>query len=205
MVRGMGGPRPAHAALLPRHRRPGACPPTAARLGTERKEEFTMPRILDGDASPRTKTNFSHRALADAIISNPRATHLELSKLFGYSPTWISTVTNSDAFRVYLEERKAEIVDPVMRLTIEDRYRAMACRSVEVLMEKLHAPASVISDELALKAAALGATVLKTAAPVPVAPPESSIDRLADRLVALQQGMQGVTFRRTDVIDASPA
>lgn len=164
-----------------------------------------MPRIVDGDASSYVKTNFTHKALADALIANPRITTTELAKKFGYTTSWVSLVMNSDAFKVALEERKAEVIDPVLRLTVEDHYRALACRSVEVLMEKLHAPASVISDELALKAAALGATVLKTAAPAPVAPPESSIDRLADRLVALQQGMQGVTLRRTDVIDASPA
>lgn len=163
-----------------------------------------MARVVNGEASQQTKTNFSHKALADALIANPRISNAELSKQFGYTPSWLSLVMNSDAFKVYLEERKVEVIDPILRLTVEDRYRAMACRSVEVLMEKLQAPAITISDELALKAAALGATVFKGAAPAPTAPPESSIDRLADRLVALQQGMQGITLRRADVIDASP-
>lgn len=164
-----------------------------------------MPSVVEGDASPRAKVNFTHRALIDAMIANPRLTTNELAKMFDYTPSWVSIVINSDAFRVSLEERKAEVVDPVLRVTVEDRYRALASRSVEVLMEKLQAPAMVISDELALKAAALGATVFKGATPAPAAPPESSIDKLADRLVALQQGLQGVTLRRTDVIDASPA
>lgn len=155
-------------------------------------------RTHDGDG----KSSFSYEQLADTLILNPRISGKELSKLFGYTETWISIVMNSDAFRVVMQRRKGDLVDPILRASIEDHYKALAARSCHVLMEKLSAPVQVISDDLALKAAALGAQMFKAAAPVPQAP-ESSIDKLADRLIALQQGMRGTTLRTTEVIEGS--
>lgn len=155
-------------------------------------------RTHDGDG----KSSFSYEQLADTLILNPRISGKELSKLFGYTETWISIVMNSDAFRVVMQRRKGDLVDPILRASIEDHYKALAARSCHVLMEKLSAPVQVISDDLALRAAALGAQMFKAAAPVPQAP-ESSIDKLADRLIALQQGMRGTTLRTTEVIEGS--
>lgn len=155
-------------------------------------------RTHDGDG----KSSFSYEQLADTLILNPRISGKELSKLFGYTETWISIVMNSDAFRVVMQRRKGDLVDPILRASIEDHYKALAARSCHVLMEKLSAPVQVISDDLALKAAALGAQMFKASAPVPQAP-ESSIDKLADRLIALQQGMRGTTLRTTEVIEGS--
>lgn len=155
-------------------------------------------RTHDGDG----KSSFSYEQLADTLIQNPRISGKELSKLFGYTETWISIVMNSDAFRVVMQRRKGDLVDPILRASIEDHYKALAARSCHVLMEKLSAPVQVISDDLALKAAALGAQMFKAAPPVPQAP-ESSIDKLADRLIALQQGMRGTTLRTTEVIEGS--
>jgi len=155
-------------------------------------------RTHDGDG----KSSFSYEQLADTLILNPRISGKELSKLFGYTETWISIVMNSDAFRVVMQRRKGDLVDPILRASIEDHYKALAARSCHVLMEKLSAPVQVISDDLALRAAALGAQMFKAAAPVQQAP-ESSIDKLADRLIALQQGMRGTTLRAAEVIEGS--
>lgn len=155
-------------------------------------------RTHDGDG----KSSFSYEQLADTLILNPRISGKELSKLFGYTETWISIVMNSDAFRVVMQRRKGDLVDPILRASIEDHYKALAARSCHVLMEKLSAPVQVISDDLALRAAALGAQMFKAAAPVQQAP-ESSIDKLADRLIALQQGMRGTTLRTAEVIEGS--
>lgn len=155
-------------------------------------------RTHDGDG----KSSFSYEQLADTLILNPRISGKELSKLFGYTETWISIVMNSDAFRVVMQRRKGDLVDPILRASIEDHYKALAARSCHVLMEKLSAPVQVISDDLALRAAALGAQMFKAAPPVQQAP-ESSIDKLADRLIALQQGMRGTTLRTAEVIEGS--
>lgn len=157
-------------------------------------------RTHNGDG----KASFSYEALADVLILNPRISGKELSKTFGYTESWISIVMNSDAFQVVMQRRKGDLVDPILRSTLEDHYRALAMKSCHVLMEKLSAPVSVVSDDLALKAASLGAQMFKTMAPVAVAP-ESSIDKLADRLIALQRGLQGTTLRQSEVIDGAAA
>lgn len=156
-------------------------------------------RTHNGDG----KTSFSYEKLADTLILNPRLSLKELSALFDYTESWLSIVMNSDAFKVVMQRRKGAIVDPILQATLEDHYKALATRSCHVLIEKLSAPVHAIPDELALKAAALGAQMFKTATPVPQAP-ESSIDKLADRLIALQQNMHGTTLRTVDIIEGSP-
>lgn len=151
-----------------------------------------------------TRRRFTHEALAEALVLDPMLSGKALSHMFGMSETWISIVRNSDAFRATLERRKGELIDPTLIATLDDRYRAMASRSVEILLEKMQAPASTISDDLALRAATLGATMFKAVAPIPQAAPESSIDKLADRLIALQQNMRGTTLQQTTTIDVVP-
>lgn len=156
-------------------------------------------RTHNGDG----KSSFSYEKLADTLIVNPRLSLKELSQVFGYTETWLSIVMHSDAFKVVMQRRKGDLVDPILRTTIEDHYKALAAKSCHVLMEKLSAPVHVISDELALRAAALGAQMFKTAAPVIPQVPESSIDKLADRLIALQQGLRGTTLQTTEVIEGT--
>lgn len=160
--------------------------------------ENQVDRTHNGDG----KASFSYETLADTLILNPRISVKELSGLFGYTEGWLSIVMNSDAFKVVMQRRKGDLVDPILRATIEDHYKALAAKSCHVLIEKLNAPVHVIPDELALRAAALGAQMFKAAAPVPQAP-DSSIDKLADRLIALQQNMRGTTLRAPEVIEGS--
>lgn len=155
-------------------------------------------RTHNGDG----KSSFSYEKLADTLIVNPRLSLKELSQVFGYTETWLSIVMHSDAFKVVMQRRKGDLVDPIIRATIEDHYKALAAKSCHVLMEKLSAPVHVISDELALRAAALGAQMFK-AAPVIPQVPESSIDKLADRLIALQQGLRGTTLQTAEVIEGT--
>lgn len=155
-------------------------------------------RTHNGDG----KASFSYEKLADTLIINPRLSGKELSALFGYSETWLSIIIHSDAFKVVMQRRKGDLVDPILRASLEDHYKALAARSCHVLMDKLSAPVHVISDELALRAAALGAQMFK-AAPVLPQVPESSIDKLADRLIALQQGLRGTTLQTTEVIEGT--
>ena len=74
-------------------------------------------------------------------------------------------------------------------------------------MEKLQAPAAFIPDNLVLQAAALGAKSLGLGQVKEVSgtPPANGLDQLADRLIALQRGIQGVTFRQPEIIDGEAA
>ena len=128
--------------------------------------------------------------MIDQIIANPGVHQNALASTFGYTPAWVSLVISSDAFQERLVERKDELVDPVIRATIEERFKALVNRSLEVLQEKLAMPTSTISDNLALRAAELGAKALGiggNAPPPPPSLPADHLERLAHRLVALQR------------------
>lgn len=135
------------------------------------------------------KVRYTHAAMADAIIENPAISQNDLAAMFGFTAGWVSNVMASDAFQAHLAQRKDELVDPVLRLTIEERFKALVARSLEVLQEKLARPVAMIPDNLALQAAALGARSLglgRDNTP-PAAPQGDRLTILADRLIVLQR------------------
>lgn len=91
-----------------------------------------------GSAVALKKVRYTHDAMIDLILAEPRISQNELAAHFGYTPTWISQVINSDAFRERLAERKEDLVDPQIRTSIEERLRALADKSIQVLLTKLH-------------------------------------------------------------------
>lgn len=132
------------------------------------------------------RVRYTHDAMIDVIIQNPAIAQGELAIWFGYTESWVSLIMSSDAFRARLEARREELVDPSIRLTIEERFRALATKSLEVLQKKLDNPN--VSDQLALQAAALAAKSLGLGLPKNVAPPAPEPDRLeriGGRLLAL--------------------
>jgi hypothetical protein len=112
-----------------------------------------MPTKLDlSEYSPQrpqiAKVSYTHDAMIDLIMANPAISQGALAAHFGYTESWISTVFASEAFQVRLAERKEDIIDPGIRATIEERFKALVYQSMEVLQRKLESPAA--SDELAL-------------------------------------------------------
>lgn len=91
-----------------------------------------------GAAAAIRKVRYSHDAMIDLIIENPTVTQGELAAFFGYTPGWVSQVINSDAFRERMAERKDDLVDPRIRMSLEERIRGLADKSIEVLLTKLH-------------------------------------------------------------------
>lgn len=152
------------------------------------------------------KVRYTHDAMIDMIIMEPAISQNELARRFGYTAGWVSLVMSSDAFKERLEARKGELIDPTIRASLDERFRAVISRSLEILSEKLSAPASVVPDNLALQAAALGAKALGLGAreaPPPPAPPSDHLDRLAERLIALQRRVTvGVLYEAELVEDA---
>jgi len=106
------------------------------------------------------KVSYTHDAMIDMLISNPGISQGELAAHFGYTPAWISTIMSSDAFKEKLEARREEVVNPIIRVTMEDRFTAVVMKSLEVLQEKLEQPHTAVPDQLALQAAGLGAKAL---------------------------------------------
>jgi len=83
------------------------------------------------------RVSYTHDALIDMIIANPAISQGELAKAFGYTQGWLSRVMNSDAFQARLAARKTEVVDPQLVLSIDEKLRALASKSLDVVLDKL--------------------------------------------------------------------
>lgn len=158
------------------------------------------PAPLARSGTPRLgKIRYTHEDCIDRILADPTISQNALAELYGYSAGWMSIMVNSDAFQARLAERRAELVDPILQVTLNERFRAVTIRSLEVLQEKLAKPVDAISDKLALEAAALGARSLGLGQPTNPAPANGAdhLASLAHRLLDLQ----GVRRPASDVID----
>ena len=112
-----------------------------------------------------------HNQLIDWLIANPRANLSETSAHFEVSPSWISTVKNSDAFQAIYAERRKEISSEVCA-TVRERTTALAEVSIDVYTERLHAsrhniPLDKVRDAVALSAEMLGITHRTAPSPAP--------------------------------------
>lgn len=137
------------------------------------------------------RVRYTHEDMIDFILMNPAVSQNEIAARYGYSPAWVSTLLHSDAIQSRIAARRAEVVNPLLSTTLNERMTALAHQAVEVLQEKLSRPAEMVSDQLALQAAALGAKSLGLGAPPPP-PPGDELSRLAERLVAFTRSSRGV-------------
>ena len=175
-------------------------------------EEFEREVYAPVGAIRPTKLRYTHEAMIDMIIAEPGISQNKLAAIFGYTTGWLSTVMGSDAFKAKLAERRGELVDPVLKLSIDERFRGMVEKSLEVLQEKLSQPALQVPDQLALRAAELGAKALGMGgnqATVIVPVQQDHLEGLAGRLLALQSRVsQGNrTEREVEgmVVECTPA
>lgn len=130
------------------------------------------------------KLRYTHEAMIDLIIANPGISQNQLAATFGFTACWVSNILASDAFQMQLSKRRAELVDPAITATIEERFKGLVIQSLDVLQRKLEKPA--VSDTVALKALELGAKALGVGgnAPAPIIPVDLS--NLRDRLLGLR-------------------
>jgi hypothetical protein len=150
------------------------------------------------------KIRYTHDAMIDLIIANPAISQNELALHFGYSPSWISQIIACDAFQNRLAERTKELVDPTIRLSVDERFKGLVLRSMEILAEKLSKPSHQIPDQLALRtlevasrAVGYGAkdTTVKVAVSV-----DNHLDELGQNLVTLLRKKKA----ECGVIDVEP-
>jgi len=100
---------------------------------------------------PVKKLNYSHEAMIDLIIATPGISQNEIAARFGYSASWVSQVRCSDMFQEMLAKRRNEIVDPALLASVEDNFKGLISRSMDLLKEKLDSPANDVSDILVLR------------------------------------------------------
>lgn len=137
-------------------------------------------------ALPTAKATYTHHAMVELMVENPSYTHGQLAAHFGRPASWFSAVLASEAFQQVLDLRRHEVADPSLTATMEERFRALAFRSVTVLQEKLSS--SGVSDLVVLKAAEIGVKALGMGqrAPEQIAAPAntSSSETVAEKLLA---------------------
>ena len=95
------------------------------------------------------RVSYTHDSMIDLIIANPAISQGAIAQHFGYTQAWVSRVFNSDAFQARLAARKTEIVDPQLVLTIDEKLKALASKSLDIVLEKLTVTNSA---EMGLKA-----------------------------------------------------
>lgn len=111
-----------------------------------------MSEPLQGTTSAATsiaRVSYTHDSMIDMLIANPAISGAQLANAFGYSQAWVSRVMNSDAFLARLAVRKNDLVDPALTLSIDEKLRALASMSIDIVHEKLMLTKSV---ETGLKA-----------------------------------------------------
>lgn len=135
------------------------------------------------------EVKYTHDSMIDLIIANPAVSQNELAKHFGYTASWVSQIIASDSFQSRLAERTQVLVDPVIVKTVEQRFKALVLRSLEILQEKLNRPTEEIPDQLALRALELSSRAAgygaRTEQPIAVANVNVHLENLGDNLVKL--------------------
>lgn len=99
------------------------------------------------------KVSITHDAIIDFVITQPQSTYREIAGAFGYTPEGIGIICRSDSFKARLEARKGELVDPIIKQSVEERLTGLAHASIDILQRKL-----ATSDDPKLALAALDAS-----------------------------------------------
>lgn len=107
------------------------------------------------------KIAYSHDAMIDFIMVNPRATQIEIAAHFGYTKQWVSKLFCSDAFQARLAERRQDLIDPTIIATVDEKLKTLANQSLDVLITKMETSnnfdQALKTAELATKALGYGA------------------------------------------------
>lgn len=110
-----------------------------------------MLNTLQGTESAKdaiATVNYTHDAMIDLMLANPKISQNELAKQFGFTAAWVSRIMNSDAFLERLASRKQELSDPLIAQTIDEKLNMLTGQSLEILSERL---AATRNPDLALK------------------------------------------------------
>lgn len=149
------------------------------------------------------KVNYTHEDMISTLIANPLISQNDLAARYGYSPAWVSRIMTSDAFQARLHEESARHLDPVIRASVQERFKALVSRSLEILEEKLNKPSEAISDQFALRTFELGSRAAGYGARIESTPttPVSvhvHLEQMADNLTGLLRRKKTEALEYTD-------
>ena len=108
----------------------------------ELASELAAQTVYEGNknvAGGVAKVSYTHEDMIDFILANPQCQQTDIARRYGYTQSWVSRIISSDAFRAMYARRRDEVVDPTILHEVEERFRALTLRSLDVVMEKLEA------------------------------------------------------------------
>ena len=129
------------------------------------------------------KPKYTAAAMVQLMVEHPEYSHTQFAAHFGYQASWFAGVLVSPNLQAALEPRRSEIANPMLTGTLDDLFRALTLQSLTVLQQRLET--STVSEDLIMKAAALGVKALGMGNPggmvaAPVTP--ATLSELASRL-----------------------
>jgi len=149
---------------------------------------------------------YTHEAMVELMVANPNFSHTELAAHFGRPASWMAAVLASEAFQQCLDAKRHLVADPSLTATMEERFRALALRSVVVLQDKLNS--SEVADFVVLKAAEIGVKALGMGQRAPETPalpaPTNSSESVAEKLLAAMDArdkLRTIEAKATEVVD----
>jgi hypothetical protein len=104
---------------------------------------------------------YSHEAMIDLILTEPSVSNRELAAVFGYSEAWVGHIVKSDSFQARMAERKALLVDPSIKRSVEDRLASVTIKALDKLETVLDSPD--VSAATALEALGIGVSGFREA------------------------------------------
>jgi hypothetical protein len=108
--------------------------------------------MSENQQQPPVKRRPWHELVAEMWIADPNLSQREIARTLNRTECWLSILVNSDSFKHYLAMRKEEIVDPILRATVEDRLTSVANKAAELFLERLHMAGTAIPNKDLLRA-----------------------------------------------------
>lgn len=78
-----------------------------------------------------------HEVIIDLWVANPLMKQGEIAKALGKTESWLSIVVNNDAFRMKYKERKAELVDPEIMASVDEKLKTVVAKASDALLKRL--------------------------------------------------------------------
>ncbi len=102
------------------------------------------------------RLRWNHDLVIDTMLADPGLTQTDIARQFNVSNTWVSILVNSDAFKERLRERKAELMDPVLRASLEEKLNGIANTALDRLAKRLDNPGLEMKNQDLIAIAKLG-------------------------------------------------
>jgi hypothetical protein len=147
------------------------------------KEVAPPDEPLDPNAPPYTPD-----AMVALMLEKPNATEKQLAAHFGKPKSWFFAVLASDRFQLALAPHKESIANPSWTASMDERFKAIAVKSLSVMGEKLES--KEVSEFLVTKAAEISIKALGYGTPQQLPPPVAAIsgpEVVAERILAAME------------------